>query len=71
MNTSNPFTHHTPGPDAICNMAALRAKFLELHGLINQLPDGRYKLLSITALEESSQWANKAAVLADPQSKAE
>ena len=27
---------------------------------LNQLPDGRYKALALTALEEALMWANKA-----------
>jgi len=64
------YAHHKPGPRALKEMAAIRAKFAELHEAIEELTGGpsREKSLALTHLEESAMWLNKAIVKADPQS---
>ncbi len=65
------YAYHTPGPDAVQAMNKLRNLFSDLHDFIEQLPGGpgREKSLAFTSLQEAAMWANKAAVLSDPQSK--
>ncbi len=50
-----------PSDEQLLAMACVRETFANaLQILEDHLPDGRYKALTITALEESAMWANKA-----------
>lgn len=67
------YAHHIPGPQAQADMQKLREMFSELHVFIERLSNAapREKAIAITKLQESSMWANRAAVLADPTSVCE
>lgn len=55
----NRFTYHAPKEGQPKKYEAIRAKALELAELLNELcPDSREKSLAVTALEESTMWAN-------------
>lgn len=55
------FTYHPPGPDQVLRMARIRETSGELAALIDKAcPDSREKSLALTALEETSMWANAA-----------
>lgn len=70
MEPRNPFAYHKPGPRAAKELAELRKLFAALYAHIEMLPGGpsRERSLALTKLEEAAMWANKAVVLADPQS---
>ncbi len=69
--TVNPYAHHVPGAAAKKDMETLRKKFAELHSFIGGFPTSREQSLAFTHLQIAAMFANKAAVLADPESKAE
>ena len=53
------FTYHAPKAGQPAKYEKLRSKARELAELVNELcPESREKSLAITALEESSMWAN-------------
>lgn len=55
----NRFMYHSPKDDQPAKYVAIRDKTKELAYLINDLcPESREKSLAITALEESTMWAN-------------
>lgn len=50
----------TPTHNQVENSKALREASIALAERIDVIPDGRWKSLALTALEESLMWANKA-----------
>lgn len=65
------FSYHAPGETARSKMAELRAQLQALYETISGMPPSRELSLAVTNLEQAAMWANKAAVLADPESKPE
>lgn len=64
-------TNHRPPPHVVHNMKVLRGHGYRLGaGILQLVPDSRYKSLAITALEESIMWAMKAMAL-DPKTAGE
>ena len=58
---NNSFTYHAPKQDQPDRYVALRAKAKEFAELIIlACPESRERSLSITKLEETCMWANKA-----------
>jgi len=68
MGSKRRFAHHVPGPAAARAMESLRKEFERLDAMIAALPDCREKSVAVTHLETASFWANKAAVVCDPES---
>lgn len=57
----NRFTYHAPNDDQVKLHEEIREMHRQLAHLIDQrVPDGRHKALALTALQESSMWANAA-----------
>lgn len=54
---------HIMTPEALELSNAIRQKASELDELINKMPISRGRSLSLTKLEESVMWANKALAL--------
>ena len=49
-----------PSPEQLATMASVREIFANALTVLDAvLPAGRYKSLTITALEEAARWANK------------
>jgi hypothetical protein len=54
------FEYLKPSEDQIERMALMRQAYAKMmHMVTVTIPDGRYKALAITSLEESAMWANK------------
>jgi hypothetical protein len=54
------FQYLAPSDEQKATMAKVRAAYEVIYAAVNaEVPDGRYKSLAITALEESAMWANK------------
>jgi hypothetical protein len=54
------FEYLKPNADQQETMGVLRTNFAIVANVVDQLvPDGRYKSLAMTALEEAAMWANK------------
>lgn len=61
MMDSTLFEYLSPTDDQRATMGEVRRGYKVLCDLIERLvPLGRYRALTITALEESAMWANKA-----------
>jgi hypothetical protein len=55
------FTHHPPKENQPGRYELLRSEAKQISYLIsNYCPDGRYKSLALTAIEQAIMWANKA-----------
>jgi hypothetical protein len=54
------FEYLRPSPDQITCMNLMREAYAKMMDMVAvSVPDGRYKALAITSLEESAMWANK------------
>lgn len=59
MKKGQRFSYVKYDQQAVELQAKFRAKTEELEDLVNQLPEGRYKSLAFTALEEFYAWTGK------------
>ena len=63
------YNYHKPSTDGLDKITKLRAKFSELHNLIEeQAPPSRERSVAFTELETTAMWAIKAVVVNDPES---
>ena len=58
-------TDRSFNPSGNTNIDAIKAKVIELEEIILKLPAGRRRSVALTALEDASMWAVKAAAVGD------
>ena len=64
MDTKNSFDNHAPDNYQVARIEEIREMFKQCNDIVlSNAPQGRYRSLAITALEESCMWAVKAIVL--------
>jgi hypothetical protein len=72
MPIDKPFAYHTPSPDGLTRITALREAFSVVKAAIEANCDNsRHKSVAITELETAAMWAIKAVVFNDPASVVE
>ena len=63
------YNYHKPSTAGLDKITKLRAKFSELHNLIEEIaPHSRERSVAFTELETTAMWAIKAVVVNDPES---
>ena len=63
MDIKNPFDNHKPDNYQVARIEEIREMFKQCNDIVlSNAPQGRYRSLAITALEESCMWAVKAVI---------